>query len=59
MRRPFVGVFGRNVEGCSCFLPPQSGIEACTVADRTAFACFDRNNAVCRLSQATEPDPVS
>ena len=59
MRTLVVGALAATLAGCSCFVSPQSGIEACTGADGRGFACFDRNAAVSRLSQATEPAPSS
>jgi hypothetical protein len=46
-----------TLAGCSCFVSPQSGVEACTGADGAGFACFDRSGAARRLSQAPEPGP--
>jgi hypothetical protein len=57
MRTLVFGVLAATVAGCSCFVSPQSGIEACTGGDGRGFACFDRNVAASRLSQATEPEP--
>ena len=59
MRTLVVGALAAILAGCSCFVSPQSGIEACTGADGRGFACFDRNVAPGRLSQATEPAPSS
>jgi hypothetical protein len=59
MRTLVVGALAASLAGCGCFLSPQSGIEACTGADGRGFACFDRNVAASRLSQATEPGPSS
>jgi len=59
MRTLVVGALAATLAGCSCFVPPQSGIEVCTSADGRGFACFDRNAAASRLSQATEPQPPS
>jgi hypothetical protein len=47
-----------SLVGCSCFVSPQSGIEACTGADGRGFACFDKNVPAARLSQA-EPESSS
>jgi hypothetical protein len=59
MRTLVVGVLAATLAGCSCYVSPQSGVEACTGADGRGFACFDRNVAASRLSQATEPEPSS
>ena len=59
MRTLVVGALAASLVGCSCFVSPQSGIEACTGADGRWFAGFDRNTAPSRLSQATEPEPSS
>jgi hypothetical protein len=58
MRALIAGALAATLVGCSCYVTPQSGIEACTGADARGFACFDRN-AGTRLSQATEPEPAS
>jgi hypothetical protein len=52
MRTLVVGALAATLVGCSCFVSPQSGVEACTGADGRGFACFDRNGAASRLSQA-------
>ena len=59
MRTLIVGALAATLVGCSCYVPPQSGFEACTGADAHAYGCFDRDIAPSRLSQATEPDPSS
>jgi hypothetical protein len=57
MRTLVVGALAATLVGCSCFVSPESGIEACTGADGRGFACFDRSAAVAgRLSQTTEPE---
>jgi hypothetical protein len=56
MRTLIVGALAATVAGCSCFVSPQSGLEACS-ADGSGFACFDRSGASRRLSQASEPGP--
>jgi len=56
MRTLVVGALAATLVGCSCFVSPQSGMEACTGADGRGVACFDRNAPVSRLSQAPEPD---
>jgi len=59
MRTLVVGALAATLVGCSCFVSPESGVEACTGADGSGFACFDRNAAVGRLSQETEPESAS
>jgi hypothetical protein len=60
MRALVVGALAASLVGCSCFVSPQSGIEACTGADGRGFACFDRSAAVAgRLSQTTESESFS
>ena len=56
MRTLVLGAFAATLAGCSCFLSPQAGIDACASADGTGIACRDRNSAASRLSQATVPD---
>ena len=58
MRALVVGALATTLVGCSCFVSPQSGIEACTGADGRGFACFDKNVPAARLSQI-EPEPSS
>jgi hypothetical protein len=55
MRTLVIGALAATLVGCSCFVSPQSGIEACTGADGSGFACFDRSAAVGRLDPAIEP----
>ena len=55
MRTLIVGALAATLVGCSCYVPPQSGFEACT----GGVACYDRNVAPSHLSQATESDPSS
>jgi hypothetical protein len=57
MRTLIIGALAATLAGCSCGVSPQSGLETCTGADARAFACYDRNVAPSRLSQATEPEP--
>ena len=59
MRTLIVGALAATLVGCSCYVPPQSGFEACTGADGHGFACYDRNVAPSRLGMATEPEPSS
>jgi hypothetical protein len=54
MRTLFVGALAATLVGCSCFVSPQAGIEACTGA-LGGFACFDRS----AVGQAIEPEPGS
>lgn len=56
MRTLVVGALAATLVGCSCFVSPQSGIEACTGADGSGFACFDRRAAVDRLDPAIGPE---
>lgn len=53
MRALLIGILAANLVGCSCLLPPQSGVQACM--DVNSFACFDRTIA----SQPLEPQPAS
>ena len=55
MRTLIVGALAASLVGCSCYVPPQSGFEACT----GGVACYDGNVAPSHLSRATEPDPSS
>src|SRR5215475_2598655 len=58
MRTLIVGALAATLAGCSCFVSPQSGVEACTGLDARGFACFDRNaGGASRLSMMTEPEP--
>ena len=60
MRALVVGALAASLVGCSCFVSPQSGIQACTGADGRGFACFDRSAAVAsRFSQTTESESFS
>ena len=52
MRTLFVGALAATLVGCSCFVSPQAGIEACTGAGG-GFACLDRT----AVGQAIEPEP--
>ncbi|MGQ0684954.1 hypothetical protein [Bradyrhizobium sp.] len=54
MRTLIVGALATTLVGCSCFVTPQSGLEACTGAD--GFACLDRNSGA-RQRTAPEPSP--
>src|SRR5258707_5332231 len=53
MKRLVVGTRAGTRVGCSCFLPPQSVMDACT--DANGLACFDRTIA----SQPIELKPAS
>ena len=53
MRTLLVGTMAATLVGCSCLLPPQSVMDACT--DANGLACFDRTVA----SQPTELKPAS
>jgi hypothetical protein len=53
MRTLLVGALSATLVGCSCLLPPQAAMDACT--DANGFACFDRTVA----SQPIEPEPAS
>ena len=55
MRTLIIGALATTLVGCSCYVPPQSGFEACT----GGYACYDGNGALSHLSQATEPEPSS
>jgi hypothetical protein len=54
MRTFFVGALAVTLVGCSCYVSPQAGIEACT-SDVGGFACFDRT----AFRQAIEPEPAA
>jgi hypothetical protein len=53
MRTLLIGALAASFGGCSCLLPPQASMEACT--DTSGFACFDRTAA----SQPIELAPAS
>jgi hypothetical protein len=53
MRTILVGTLAATLAGCSCLLPPQVSMEACT--DAKGFACSDRAVA----SRPIEPKPES
>ena len=53
MRTLLIGVLAATLVGCSCLLPPQASMEACT--DANWFACFDRTASI----QPIEPKPAS
>ena len=53
MRTLLVGTMAATLVGCSCLLPPQSVMDACT--DPNGLACFDRTVA----SQPIELKPAS
>ena len=54
MRTLFVCALAATLVGCSCFVSPQTGIEACSGTSGW-FACVDRT----ALVQAAEPDVAS
>jgi hypothetical protein len=53
MRTLLVGTLAATLVGCSCLLPPQLSMEACT--DANVFGCFSRT----ATSQPIEPKPTS
>jgi hypothetical protein len=53
MRMLVIGALAATLVGCSCLLPPQASMEACT--DTNGFACFDRMAA----NQPIELEPAS
>jgi hypothetical protein len=53
MRTLLIGTLAATLVGCSCVLPPQTSMEACT--DANGLPCFDRTAA----SQPIEPKPAS
>jgi len=55
MRTLIAGALAATLAGCSCYVSPQTGIEACTVADGSWFACFDRT----AINQTIELEPTS
>jgi hypothetical protein len=55
MRMLFVSALAATLVGCSCFVSPQTGIEACTGASGNWFACVDRG----ALIQTAEPELAS
>jgi hypothetical protein len=55
VRTLFVGALAATLVGCSCFVSPQAGIEACTGADGNGLACVDRT----ALGQTIESVPSS
>ena len=55
MRTIFVGALAATSVGCSCYVSPQTGFEACTGAGGNWFACFDRT----AVGQVTEPELAS
>jgi hypothetical protein len=52
MRTLLIGTLAATLVGCSCLLPPQASMEACT--DVGGFGCFNRMAA----SQPIEPTPA-
>ena len=53
MRTLLIATLAATLVGCSCLLPPQASMQACTEAN--GFACFDQTAA----SQPIEPEPAS
>jgi hypothetical protein len=53
MRTLFIGTLAVTLVGCSCLLPPQASMEACT--DANEFSCLNRTAA----SRPVEPTPAS
>jgi hypothetical protein len=53
MRTLFVGFLAATLVGCSCILPPQVSMDACT--DPNGFGCFNGIAA----SEPSEPKPAS
>ena len=53
MRTLLIGVLAATLVGCSCPLPPQASMEACT--DPNGFGCLNRTAA----SRPIEPTPAS
>jgi hypothetical protein len=53
MRTLFIGTLVATLAGCSCPLPPQASMEACT--DANGFACLNRTAA----TRPIEPAPAS
>src|SRR6266404_2353062 len=53
MRTLFIGVLAARLVGCSCPLPPQASMEACT--DASGFGC---PNGMA-VSRSLEPAPAS
>lgn len=46
MRTLIVGALAATLAGCSCYVTPPSGLEACTAAD--GFACLDKSSSAQR-----------
>jgi hypothetical protein len=55
MRTLFICALAASLFGCSCFVSPQAGVEACMGAGDNKLACFDRT----AIAEATEPAPQS
>ena len=53
MRTLLIGTLAATLVGCSCILPPQASMDACT--DPNGFGCLNRMAA----SQPSEPKPAS
>jgi hypothetical protein len=55
MRTLLVGALTATLVGCSCFVSPETGIQVCTGADGSGFACLDRT----AVDQTGEPETAS
>jgi hypothetical protein len=55
MRTLFVGALAATLVGCSCYISPETGFEACTGPTGNWFACSDRTS----MRQTTEPELAS
>lgn len=53
MRTLFIGIMVATLAGCSCLLPPQASMDACT--DANGFGCLNRTAA----TRPVEPAPAS
>jgi hypothetical protein len=54
MRTLIVGALAATLAGCSCYVTPPSGLEACTAAD--GFGCFGKSSSAQRWA-GLEPSP--
>jgi hypothetical protein len=55
MRTLCAGALAAMLVGCSCYVSPQGGFEACTGTDGTWFACSERT----AINQTIEIEPTS
>lgn len=53
MRTLFAGALAATVVGCSCYVSPQAGLDAC--AGGSGLACLDRSS----VNQTIEPEPAA